>query len=177
MKVSDYVPKLYENCIEMNSIISSEEIEFENKLKPNLQKVFADNFAKIATETGIAKFEKLLNIQLDSNSDNLEYRRARVLAKLSATAPLTYRWLEDNLRNLVGENNYYIDLHPDEYSISISVSNVYLDVAELLYDVYRPLIPANLTLKIGIFETELTNLYIGAIIHEGEHSTIAVSNE
>lgn len=92
MKVSDYIPNLYKNNIEMNYIINSEEVEFENGIKLDIENAFDDNFIKTATEKGIEKYEKLLNITTDK-SLGVEERRNQVIIKLLATAPYTYNRL------------------------------------------------------------------------------------
>ena len=170
MKVSDYTPYLYNKNVEYLNIIYSDEKELEEKLKIGLESIFKDNFAKVATKNGIENWEKLLNIELDVNRDNLEYRRHKILTKLSATVPLTYRWLESNLISLVGENNFYIDLDTDRYILNINVANLFNDTANTLYDIYRPLIPANLVIIVNLFGEEETNLYFGIVMHEGEHT-------
>lgn len=168
MKISDYVPKLYKNNIEMNNIIYSEEQDFEKILKPYIEKAFNDNMIKTATEDGIANYEKVLYISLDDNKDNLEYRKAKVIAKLTTTVPLTYRWLENNISSLVGKENFTMTVNYNQYSLIISVANVYKDTAEILYEVYRPLIPANMTLTTNIYEDESTTIYTGGIVQDAE---------
>ena len=61
MKVSNYVPDLYKNNLEMNNIIGSEEVELEINLKPNIDNAFKDTFAIEATEKGIENFGILLD--------------------------------------------------------------------------------------------------------------------
>lgn len=168
MKLSDYMPKLYKNNVEMNNIINSEEYEFENLLKPDIDTSFYNTFVKTANEDGIRLFEELLQIPLDENKDNLEYRRARVLSKFATTGALTYRWLENNLINLVGKNNYQILLNSANYELTINISDVYLDTAEKIFDVYRPLIPANMKLFVNLFDNIECKLYTSNIIHEGD---------
>lgn len=172
MKVSDYLPKFYNKNTEMINIIYSEEDELENKLKVELENVFKNTFAKVATEAGIENWEKLLNIELDSNRDNLEYRRNKVLTKLSTTVPLSYRWLEENLTSMVGANNFYIELHNNQYKIYINIANLFNDTAETIYDLYRPLLPANLEIIVNVFEEEEADLYFGIVMQEGEFTSL-----
>ena len=172
MKVSDYLPNLYYKNAEMINIIYSEEDELENKLKVELENVFKNTFAKVATKAGIENWEKLLNIELDSNRDNLEYRRNKVLTKLSTTVPLSYKWLEENLTSMVGPNNFYIELHNNQYKIYINIANLFNDTAETIYDLYRPLLPANLEIIVNLFEEETANLYFGVVVQEGEFTSL-----
>ena len=79
--------------------------------------------------------------------------------------PLSYRWLEENLKKLVGKDNFYINLAYNDNVLNINVSDLFNDTARSLFKLYRPLIPANLELFINLFEKETSNLHIGAIVH------------
>lgn len=173
MKISDYLPKLYKNNIEMYNIIDSEEIEFEDNIKQDIKNTFDNTFAKISNLDGIKRYEELLDIQ--STSTDIEYRRAKILSKLSTSGNLTYRWLENNLKNLVGEGNYQIVLENNVYKILVNVSSVFKDTATKLYSIYRPIIPANMELIVNLFDNIDTKLYISNIWHEGD--TILIKGE
>ena len=133
MKVSNYLPKFYKNNVEMYNIISSEETELENNLKQDIKNAFDNTFAKISNLDGIKRYEDLLDIQ--STSTDIEYRRANILSKLGTSGNLTYKWLDNNLKNLVGEGNYQIVLENNIYKISINVSSVFEDTASKLYNI------------------------------------------
>jgi hypothetical protein len=166
MKISDYMPNLYKNNTEMNNIINVEENELENNLKANIENSFKDNFVKTATLNGIREYEKLLSIPIDN--DNLEYRKSIIINKLSTTVPLTYNWLDDNLYNLVGKNNYKIELDYDKYIITINIRDAFINIAETLQNIYRPLFPANLVIIVNLFDTYKANLYVGSTISIGD---------
>lgn len=173
MKVSDYLPKFYKNNIEMYNIISSEETELENNLKQDIKNTFDNTFAKISNLDGIKRYEDLLGIQ--STSTDIEYRRVNILSKLGTSGNLTYKWLDNNLKNLVGEGNYQIILENNIYKISINVSSVFEDTASKLYNIYRPIIPANMQLVVNLFDDVNTTMYISNIWHEGD--TILIKGE
>lgn len=169
MKISDYIPKLYKNNAEMINIINSEEIEFETGIKKSIDNTFNNTFAITATEEGIRRYEQLLEIPLDENKDNLEYRRARILAKLGTSGVLTYRWLENNLLSLVGKGNYQIDINNLDYILNINIADIFLNTANTLYDIYRPLIPSNLELFVNIFQgVPDSYIYTSSILQEGD---------
>lgn len=173
MKVSNYLPKFYKNNVEMYNIISSEETELENNLKQDIKNAFDNTFAKISNLDGIKRYENLLDIQ--STSTDIEYRRANILSKLGTSGNLTYKWLDNNLKNLVGEGNYQIVLENNIYKISINVSSVFEDTASKLYNIYRPIIPANMQLVVNLFDNVNTTMYISNIWHEGD--TILIKGE
>ena len=168
MKVSDYVPFLYEKNVEMKALINSEENELENNVKIQLANAFKDNFPIIATRNGIENFEKLLKIQQDPNNNSLEYRRTKIITVLTTTFPLTYRWLVKSLNYYLGKDNYEIILDAANYDLLIKCSNIYDNTLTNLYNLYRPLIPANLTFRIAVAEQENGQLNISGIIHQGD---------
>ena len=168
MKASDYIPKLYTNNIEMQALIGSDEKEFEQRLKVYIDNAFKDNFAKVATKNGIENFEELLSISLDENSEDLEYRRAKILTILTTTIPLTIRWLKQSLSELLGADSFIIKLDPTTYNLTINVSNIYNNTASVVYTLYRPIVPANMELIVNLFEVESANLVFGTVIHQGE---------
>jgi len=119
MQISDYMPKLYSNNKEMMNIINSEELELENNLKPYIEDSFKDTFAVEATETGIEKFEKLLNIPVDTETEDLDFRRARVLSRLVSSIPFTETYLQNKLNALLGEGNWSYTINYNNYNIVI----------------------------------------------------------
>ena len=118
MKVSDYVPQLYKNNIEMINIINSEEKEFENHIKLDIDNAFNDNFIKTATKNGIEKYEIMLNIPINDSLD-IEDRRNQVIIKLLATPPYTYNRLLEILDMYCGKNNYEIYQNINAYTMKI----------------------------------------------------------
>ena len=169
MKISDYMPKLYKNNGEMLNIINSEEIEFETGIKNSIDSTFNNTFAILANAEGIRRYEKLLEIPLDENKDNLEYRRARVLAKLGTAGVLTYKWLENNLLSLVGKDNYQLYVNNLNYILTINIADIYKNTANTLYNIYRPLIPSNLELNVNLFQEVLdSTIFVTSIIQEGD---------
>lgn len=168
MKVSDYVPILYEKNTEMKALIDAEEYELENNIKVQLTNAFKDNFPILATRNGIENYEKLLGIQLDPNNTDLEYRRNKIITVLTTNFPLTYRWLINSLNYYLGEGNYEIKLDAANYDLLIKCSNVFDDTVTTLYYLYRPLIPANLTFRIAVAEQVDGQMTTGGIIHQGD---------
>ena len=55
MKISDYLPSLYKNNLEMNNIILTEENELENGLKLDIDNSFLNSFISTANEKGMSQ--------------------------------------------------------------------------------------------------------------------------
>lgn len=120
MKVSDYLPNLYNKNVEMNNIIYSEEDELENKLKPYVDSVFKNTFSILADENGISMFEDMLGIPSDPIDEDLDFRRARVISRLRSSIPFTEKFLQESLDNYLGENNWTYTLNYNNYTLVIN---------------------------------------------------------
>lgn len=143
MRVSSYLPNLYKNNLEMTNIIKSEDVEFENHIKLDIDNAFDDNFIKIATEKGIQKYEKLLNITIDNTMD-LEDRRNQVIIKLLATAPYTYNRLKEILDTYCGKDNFTIEVNANNLKLVTHFLNI-TQVQNLINLLYY-MLPANIKL-------------------------------
>ena len=85
-KIENYQPPLVRTQREMGYITSAENPEF-NWLYSILDTAMKDQFIVTATEIGISRWEKILNIKSPAGS-TLEQRRAAVMARLLARIPI-----------------------------------------------------------------------------------------
>ena len=120
MKISDYLPNLYLKNREMNNIINSEEVELENGLKLDIENSFKDTFAKVATENGIAKFEKMLNIESDETTETIDFRRARIISRLVSSIPFTETYFINRMNEMLGKDNWNYELDYNTYTLTIN---------------------------------------------------------
>jgi len=120
MKISDYMPHIYDKNKEMNNIINSEEEELENGLKLEIENSFKDTFAKIATENGLAKFETILGIKVDKETETLDFRRKRIINRLVSQAPFTETYFINKMNEMLGEDNWDYELNYGTYTLTIN---------------------------------------------------------
>ena len=173
MKLNDYMPLFLKNVREFNEIFNVEDDELDN-LKSEVDSILLEFSIETAEGYGLTRFEKMLNITNQSN--NIEERRFKIKSKLTNQAPLTYNWLNNKLKNLVGENNYKIDLNHNNYTISISISYLFPDIATVLQKDLNKQLPANLIITVNLFQTENSYLYFGAKVHSGDFIKIGGAN-
>ncbi len=140
-----YLPHIYDENVTMLAIADIEQPEI-NAIASGAKQAFLDNFAKAATLRGIQNYERLLRIIPDTIKDTLEFRRARVINKLSMFTPYTKAFLISLLDNSFGRENYNILIDNSKYA-------VYLDVVSEVQGVYeqtivdvREILPANMKL-------------------------------
>lgn len=107
----------------------------------NLEK---DLFIGTATENGIARREKLYSI-IPKDTDTLDDRRYRVLAKENSEIPYTIRSLKRKLETLCGENGVTIELTEEKITVKVALAKkgMYEDTAKMLEEIVPLNIIAN----------------------------------
>lgn len=119
MKINNFMPNLYNNNIEMNAIINSEEVEFENSLKFNIRTSFDNNFIATADSYGLTNFEKLFNLTSNPNEESLDFRRQRLWNRINSNPIYTERYLQQCLNDILGVNNYRYVISYNDYTLDI----------------------------------------------------------
>lgn len=156
MSLKDYWIKEVQNIKEFNVIAEIEDPEITN-LKQEITNLIDDQFIETATEKGIARREKMLNIQPYSD-DTLDSRRFRVGVQWNNQGPYTHNQLSNRLSNLVGANGYLIVLNNAAYTLSVRIS---LGVKRMLDDAEKMvnnMAPCNLIITVGLLYNKHSDL-------------------
>ena len=147
-RIIDYLPKILRPVREFNLSAEANQEEID-KLWSAINQAMDDQFILSAGESGISRWENMLNIQPKA-TDSLKERAFRVLIRIAETLPYTIRTLHFLLGQLCGPNNFSIDRYPSEHLISIKIfltaKGNYQDVLDMLDRV----LPANLILEFGL---------------------------
>ena len=116
-----FVPLVYDGVVELESLIDAEEREMDTARR-EMSAAFANTFVLTADESGILMFENMLGILANPNTENLEFRRQRLLNRLSMNPPYTYRFLKKKLDEVIGVGAWtsYIDF--DNYTLYVESS-------------------------------------------------------
>lgn len=141
-----YLPPVIQELEEFKQIMNTESEEF-NILVKEYQNLLNDQFVHEATENGLSRWEKILNIN-PKPSDTLESRRWEILNRLNIKIPYTWTMLKNKLYALYGDS-YTIKLISDTYTIQIRVPQSISD-AELrsTYTMLEVIVPANMIIDI-----------------------------
>lgn len=119
MRVRDYMPLLYEQNVEMNAIMDSETEEFENGLKLKIDTSFNNTFIKNADEQGISNYENILNIKSNPADESIEFRRERVINRLTTSIPFSETFMINRLNEILGEGQWNYTLDYNDYTLTI----------------------------------------------------------
>ena len=171
--LTNHLPQFLRDIKEYKEIYNVEEVEIES-LETKIEEIIKEASAETATSYGLERYEKILNIV--NTTENIEERRFKIKSKLINQLPFNMKWLDNKLKNLVGEGNYKITLDAEKYTSTVQISHIFPDIVDVMNNDLRQQLPANLTIIVNLFRTEVANLYFGGIIHVGKYIKIGGEN-
>lgn len=123
-KASSYVPQIYKGFTEMEDLIAVEDniLDAAENEKKNLE----DNqYVLTANEYGIEQYEDMLDIIPNPAVETLQFRRDRIINRLSMTPPFTFRLLKKKLDEIIGVGKWkaYIDFSTYTLYVESSANN------------------------------------------------------
>lgn len=170
-KLIDFLPPKIAEIEEFKEIMNTENIELEI-IEKGQQRILNENFIDTATEYGIKHKEKLFKIRADLLNDTLEFRKLRIKNRKIDKAPFTYRFLENKLKTLFGEDNYKLELLNDEYVLKVEINTFDWNMFNEIIDNFRYIIPCNMILNSTLVQKIKSPVYIGACMTTGEEITV-----
>lgn len=115
--ISVYLPNYYDDIKEATDLMELENGLLEN-VKNLLDKVLHNQFVLTADHVGLTYYESLLRI-MPNPSDTLEYRRQRVLNRMTIKPPFTFRFLQKKLDELIGIGQWTAYVDYDAYTLYV----------------------------------------------------------
>ena len=148
--IENYWASVVGKTDEFQQIAIAENPEF-NKLTECIHKCLQDSFIHDATEYGVGRWEKMLDI-VPTPTETLEERKIRVLTYLNIRLPYTWRVLNEMISSFVTENNFtmkYInDISKLIIRIKVDSEGAYYTIATLLKNV----VPQNVVIDLDYME-------------------------
>ena len=159
--LKDYWPLVVKRILEFEKIADAENPEINNLWAAH-KDVLDNQFIRTLTEEGCKRWEDILNI-VPMGTDTLEDRRFRILARINADLPFTFRQLENMLYALCGDD-YTCELVNNDYKLvvrlALGVRRQYDEVSSLL----KKVVPANLLIDLDLLWNQY--LLLEPFIHE-----------
>lgn len=141
--LAKYYPIVYKDVLEIDELVKTENRLFEELEKITLE-VEQNQFIMTANARGLAVYENMLNIIANPQSDSIQFRRERLINRLSSFPPFTLRELKGRLNNLLGQNNYDIEVVNDNYELKLDMRiGVYGKLDEVLKTLIS-IVPVNM---------------------------------
>lgn len=138
-----YLPYIYKNILEFDKLMISENKLF-NLVDQQTTKVRNNQYVLTADIDGIELYEQMLDIIANPAIESIEFRRNRIINRLSMTPPFTMRFLYSKLDEIIGKNMWTAYLDFDNYTLYIeSAADNQMWYHEILVTVNK-LKPANI---------------------------------
>lgn len=142
-KLINYLPHFMQAYHEMQTIMETEQVEI-NRLWVEVENAMADQSILEATENGVKRWESMLGIS-PKDTDTLDERKFRILAKLNQELPYTLPKLEQALTNLCGIGNYSIKVNSADYHVEVTLALSNRNDHEEVVNILEKMVPANMT--------------------------------
>lgn len=115
-----YLPESYQDIQEFNVIMNSENLEFD-EMHAVIEQVFSNQFVLTSDDKGLRYYEQILKISADPVNESIEFRRQRVLNRLTLILPFTLPYLRNKLNSMFGIGNWKAWIVPNLYQLFIEM--------------------------------------------------------
>lgn len=116
--LNSFMPALYHDVMEMDDIMKAEEQEM-NIARQEMYSAFANTFVLTSDESGVIMFEKMLNIVANPQVEDLEFRKRRLINRMSMHLPFTFRFLKQKLDEIIGVDRWKAYIDHDNYTLYV----------------------------------------------------------
>lgn len=177
-QLEEYWIEEIKNIKEFKEIAKAENPEVK-KVWEAIEDLIDDQFIETATERGIARREKILEI-IPFADDDIESRRFRVKARWNEQLPYTYRVLQNTLDQLCGNNGYSMVLNSKEYSLKIKIELTKKRMFDEVKELTRKMAPANMVITVELRYNQYKKLnnsthnYLNRYSHEELRSEVII---
>ncbi|MBP3542724.1 MAG: DUF2313 domain-containing protein [Lachnospiraceae bacterium] len=118
-KLIDYLPEYLQEYTEEKAALEAVEPELDN-IWLYSEEMLKETFVLTEGKYGAGRMEKILILR-PKDTDSLEHRNVRVLAKINEAQPYTMIALNRFLTAAVGEGNYEANLDAEQYILDIQI--------------------------------------------------------
>lgn len=134
-QIKKYFPTIYQDIKEINELCNAEQPIIDD-LTSELKLSYNRGYVATADETGVKLYEKLLNIQADYINEDLDFRKQRIISRLSIVPPYTMQYLRQQLDFIIGKGKYKTYCDYNNYTLYIeaitSSKNWFLELKYLM---------------------------------------------
>lgn len=148
INLTDYQPDILKNVTEMRAIMNAE--------TPLIQAVWDacescmnDQFISEATENGIARREKMLDINPYA-TDTLADRRFRLLSRYNENTPYTRKSLVNMLETLCRKDGYQLTILTSEFTVKVRVALTVRKQTDSVRELLERILPYNMVFSVEL---------------------------
>lgn len=120
VNIKEFYPSIYDGIAEIEEIIRVENEEFD-EVGSAMESFRNNQFVMTSDEEGVLHREKSLGILADPSVETLDFRKLRLLNRISMQPPFTMRYLREKLDFILGPDKYKIKMDYSNYTLYIEV--------------------------------------------------------
>ena len=155
-KLNEYLPSILLKTYESPLLCDTEQREFD-RLNTAVDEVLNAQFVSTAGERGIERYEQIFSI-VPQDTDTLDERRFRVLAKINAQLPFSIRRLRQQLATLCGEDGYKLELDGGRYTLTVKVALTAKRNQQAVEELLANIVPANMVCTTSLLYNQHADL-------------------
>lgn len=155
-KLNEYLPSILLKTYEFPLLCDTEQREFD-RLNTAVDEVLDAQFVSTAGERGIERYEQIFSI-VPQDTDTLDERRFRVLAKINAQLPFSIRRLRQQLATLCGEDGYRMEIDGGRYTLTVKVALTAKRNQQAVEELLADIVPANMVCTTSLLYNQHADL-------------------
>lgn len=155
-KLNEYLPSILLKTYEFPLLCDTEQREFD-RLNTAVDEVLDAQFVSTAGERGIERYEQIFSI-VPQDTDTLDERRFRVLAKINAQLPFSIRRLRQQLATLCGEDGYRMEIDGGRYMLTVKVALTAKRNQQAVEELLADIVPANMVCTTSLLYNQHADL-------------------
>ena len=149
-KLINYLPEFLRDIREYKALTTVEDSEIDLLWK-GVERAFNDQTVDTATEYGISRLEKIMNI--NPKSMNMDERKTEIKTRLGQQLPYTEHTLRNTLNEFCGPrkskhneilDGYKLEILPEEYILKVLISLWNKSKKSVIDAMIRQMCPANM---------------------------------
>ncbi len=146
----NHLPPFLRDIREYEEIDNTEQTELVNVYEEIL-KLVREVSSSTAMDYGLDKYESILGIVSDTETETIEFRRERIQSKLISQTPFSEAFLTTQLNMIIGENQWYYNLNYNNYTLDIYITTQGRSWLKELYNLLESIVPCNIVWNVYIY--------------------------
>lgn len=115
------LPPWYAEVADYQAICAAEQPAFD-QMQADMLRVWANFFPQTMDVDSVTQWEQALGILANPSTESLEFRRARIINRISTKPPFTLQFLYNKLDELIGQNKWDVTVDYPNYTLYITTN-------------------------------------------------------
>lgn len=120
--ICEYLPDWFREIVDYQALCKAESEQFE-LLAEEINQIADNFFFQTMDVSAVSQWEKVFDIIPNPATESLEFRRQRIINRISTRPPFTLGFLYQKLDQLIGQGKWTVDIDYPNYTLYIESSS------------------------------------------------------